>query len=669
MKYLGCAYYPEYWGRERFEVDAKLMKEAEINVVRIGEFAWSRMEPEEGNYTLEWLHECIETFEMYNIDIIMCTPTAAPPAWLTFAYPDTLLVKKDGSKSEHGARRHYCYSSDTYIRHTQAIVEKLSFELSRHKNIIAWQIDNEPDFAESGICYCETCQSKFQAWLKTKYKTINELNKKWRTGFWSMDYTDWRQVRLGLLDGQHYTSRALDTRRFASMQLANYILLQKEIIKKNQPTTIVSTNLNGSIFCDVNFNIIFSQMDIAMKDLYFDICTMDKNALILDQFRSFKLRKNFWITETGAGMCGNGKPSNKDQFKAWMWSSFVRGADAYVVFRWRTCLSGQEQELEGILEHSGHPGHRYKKVQSAFSEMKEISSKIGSIPFLKADVAIIHDYDVMWGYKSASISKEIDYENNFSAIYKELYKKSIPVDILNIDSCIDGYKLIILPSLVIIDEKFAEKLKHYVEKGGTLFAQGQIGMRDRNFNYIDTKGPKYLNDLLGINIIGGMYLYSMTEVDESWSVRNYLKVDVNGFINDKNIAGKVSTWIGDIELKGAQKLLSFSESDYKNQPILTQNQFGSGVSIYAAAITFEESLFEEIFSYLIIKSKINCYRDIPMHVEIIERDNYLFIINHLNKEVTINVERGKTAILGDYSTDGTLKIKPYGVTILELTIK
>jgi len=262
MKYLGCAYYPEYWGRERVEIDARLMQEANINIVRIGEFAWSRMEPEEGVFTLDWLHECVQTLGRYGINVIMCTPTATPPVWLTSAYPDTLLVSVDGRRLEHGGRRHYCYSSDTYLRHTTRIVDKLTLEFSKYKNVVGWQIDNEPDLGETGGCYCENCQAKFQAWLKNRYHSVQELNKRWATGFWSMDYTDWRQVRLGLLDGAHYTSRALDTRRFFSEALGGYIMKQGELIKKIHPDAIVSTNLNGGTFTSLDYNKIYSTMDV-----------------------------------------------------------------------------------------------------------------------------------------------------------------------------------------------------------------------------------------------------------------------------------------------------------------------------------------------------------------------------------------------------------------------
>lgn len=478
-----------------------------------------------------------------------------------------------------------------------------------------------------------------------------------------MDYTDWRQVRLGFLDGQHYTSRALDTRRFFSYALGGYIIKQGEIIKKYHPESSVSTNLNGCVFTSLDYNKIYSTMDVAMKDLYFDISTMDTNIMIMDQFRSFKPGKKFWITETGAGMCGIGRPSHKEQFKAWMWSSFAHGADAYLVFRWRTCLSGQEQELEGMLEHSGYPGHRYKKVKDAFLEMREISVALGDMPLPSPEIAIIHDYDVMWQYQSNSTSKEIDYEKNFIRLYKELYAKQLLSDIIDTSTPLDKYKLVILPSLVIIDKDFAEKLERFIEEGGVVLAQGQIAMKDRNSNYLKELAPRFLQEALGINISGGMYLFSAVEVDESWTNRKNFTVKIAGKFGGINVSGVASVWMGDIELNGGTPLLTFREDDYEGQPAIVEKQTGRGTAVYVAAIGLDDKLFENLFEYVLQKAKIKFNKDIPVNVEIICRGKYTFVINHLQEEVKINFGGENLAILGEIN-NGEVCLKPYGVAIL-----
>ncbi len=665
MKYLGCVYYPEYWGRERVEIDAELMQAAGVNVVRVGEFAWCRMEPKDGVFTLDWLHECVQTLGRYGINVILCTPTATPPAWLTSSNPETCLVQANGSRMEHGARRHYCYSSETYARYTARIVEKLAVEFCKYANVVGWQVDNEPDLGETGGCYCECCQTKFRQWLQNRYGTIEMLNKQWATGFWSMDYTEWEQVRLAQTDGKHSSSRVLDTRRFFSDALSGFIVWQGQIIKSHAPSAVVSTNVNGSIFTALDYNKIFSSMDITMKDLYFDICTMERNVLILDQFRSYRPERKFWITETGAGMCGEGKPSTEDQFKAWMWSSYAHGADAYVVFRWRTCLSGQEQEIEGMLEHSGHPGPRYQKVKAAFHQMCDITAGLGELPPMQVCIAIVHDYDVMWGYQSCSNKNGIDYVNNLAGLYRELYKRQLAADIIPASAPMEKYSLVILPSLFMIDQDFAERLKAYVENGGTVLAQGQTGMRDRNCNYLAEQGPCWLQDLLGVKINGGMYLYSAVEVTESWTNTSRFSMELAGLLAGKSVAGDASVWVGDVELCGGTSLMTFSSEAYAGQPAVIEKQTGCGSAVTVVAATLNDALLGSLFEYILNKSGIPYRRGVPEHVEIIQRGKVLFAINHSREPVRIPLTGIQKMILGDGRPD-EIWLKPYGVVICKM---
>ncbi len=195
IKYRGVAWYPEFWPEERWDDDIRLMREAHINLVRIGEFAWTPMEPAEGRFDLGWLHRVVEKLGAAGIEVMLCTPTATPPAWLTNAYPDTLLVTKEGKRAVHGGRRHYCPTSPTYRRHVERITERLASEFSRHANVTSWQIDNELG-PESGECYCQSCADGFRAWLQRRYGTLERLNAAWQTRFWSVVYTDWSEVDI-----------------------------------------------------------------------------------------------------------------------------------------------------------------------------------------------------------------------------------------------------------------------------------------------------------------------------------------------------------------------------------------------------------------------------------------------------------------------------------------
>jgi beta-galactosidase len=401
MEHLGCAYYPEYWGVERVETDAKLMREANINMARIGEFAWCRMEPEEGRFDLAWLHRSIEILGRYGVDVLMCTPTATPPAWLNAAYPDVCLVRADGTRAVHGYRRHYCTTSPTYRDHSARITDELSRELSRHGNVVAWQLDNEFG-PEMSYCHCEHCQSRFRTWLRERYGSVAELNRRWATGFWSMDYTEWNQIRLSCARDE-YASRTLDTKRFWSAMTIEYAMAQAAIVRRNHVNALVTTNGMGPLHSPIDYYELFGLLDVACDDLYFDISTQDANVAAMHMYRSLKPGKRFWVTETGSGALDHNRPPRAEQFRAWAYSALAHGSDAHLVFRWRTCLSGQEQELQGILEHSGEPRHRYRAVKECFTELASLRERFAELPLPKVRVAIVFDYQTQWAYESCRV--------------------------------------------------------------------------------------------------------------------------------------------------------------------------------------------------------------------------------------------------------------------------
>jgi beta-galactosidase len=90
------------------------MEAAGIRMVRIGEFAWSSMEPQEGRYELDWVERAIAKAAAHHIFVVLGTPTDAPPAWLTGKYPETLRVDETGRRAEHGERRQFSYTSPKY---------------------------------------------------------------------------------------------------------------------------------------------------------------------------------------------------------------------------------------------------------------------------------------------------------------------------------------------------------------------------------------------------------------------------------------------------------------------------------------------------------------------------------------------------------------------------
>ena len=229
--YIGAAYYPEVWPREAVDDEIAKMKEVGINCVRVGEFAWSRMEPEEGTFCLDWLQEVCDKMYAAGIAVILCTPSATPPKWLTDKYPETLNVQSGGIPSQFGGRCHVCKSSPVMREKNRLIIERMAQLLGRHPSVIGWQLDNEIFHYGDG-CFCPLCQKRFKEYLKKKYGTVGALNESWKTARWSLTYDSFEAVIPPRRDTWNHPSLVAEWLRFQDETIVSYIREQAETVRK-----------------------------------------------------------------------------------------------------------------------------------------------------------------------------------------------------------------------------------------------------------------------------------------------------------------------------------------------------------------------------------------------------------------------------------------------------
>ena len=214
---LGVDYYPDQTPETLWDEDARMIAETGFTNVRVAEFAWSLMEPSEGKFDFAWLHRSVLTLQKHGIQVILGTPSAAPPPWLTEKYPDVLMVNDQGLTVYPGGRRFTCPTNKVYRRLSLAIATEMARSFADTPGVIGWQIDNEFTLQKWARCYCKFCRAGFQDWLRGKYGTLDEINKKWGTAFWSQIYTDFSQIPVPLpSNGDPNPGLALDYDRYQS---------------------------------------------------------------------------------------------------------------------------------------------------------------------------------------------------------------------------------------------------------------------------------------------------------------------------------------------------------------------------------------------------------------------------------------------------------------------
>ena len=424
---LGTAWYPEQWPESRWDDDLTLMQQAGIRMVRVGEFAWSRMEPSEGHYDLDWLDHAVTAAAKHGIYTVVGTPTAAPPAWLTQKYPETLRVDEEGHRAEHGNRQQFNFANPKYREFARKIAEQMAKRFGHNPWVLGWQIDNE----YSDISFDPDTKAQFQQWLKARYGTLDNLNTRWTTSYWSETIFDWSQIPIQTKEGN--PGLLLAWKRFVSDTWRSYQKNQLDAIRANSDSRqFITTNTMGW-YDGFDHYVVEKDLDLAAWDDYVGQGHLDpaRNGFAHDLTRGFK-NKNFWVMETQPGSV-NWAPVNnsldKGEVRAMAWHAVGHGADVVSYWQWRSALNGQEQYHGTLVGADGTPVPLYAEAQQIGREFAKAEPALAGTS-VKSEVAILHSYDSRWAIDWQRHNKNYDPAAELVSYYRPLRAVSQSIDVV-----------------------------------------------------------------------------------------------------------------------------------------------------------------------------------------------------------------------------------------------
>ena len=478
---LGVCYYPEQWPRSMWADDAKRMAELGITHVRIAEFAWSRMEPRAGEFVWEWLDEAIETLAAAGLKLVLGTPTASPPKWLIDAYPDVLPVRADGVRWNFGSRRHYDISSDIYRRECVRFVTAMAQRYGRNPAIVAWQTDNELGCHDTVPSYSAAALKRFQAWLQHRYESVSALNEAWGNVFWSMEYSSFDAIELpNLTPTDANPIHLLDFRRFMSDEVASFHREQIEVLRPHAPHADLLHNFMGFFTTFDHYRFAEDNaIDVAAWDSYPIARTEsialpeeqkaryartahpDVSAFDHDRYRAIGGGR-FWVMEQQAGPVNwaswNPVPA-KSMVRLWAYEAFAHGAELVSYFRWRQCPFAQEQMHSGLNLPNNELSPGGVEVQQAAREIaaSKALSELGAPTH--AATAIVFDYETQWMFEIQRHGKTFDYQMLAFDYYEALRELGLDVDIVSSKADLSSYRLVVVPSLAVIDETLVSQIE------------------------------------------------------------------------------------------------------------------------------------------------------------------------------------------------------------------
>ncbi len=671
--YYGAAYYPEHWPEERWETDAQLMQAAGFSLVRMGEFAWTKMEPEEGRYDFGWLQRAIELLQRYGIRTVLGTPTAAPPKWLVDRHPDIYPIDFKGHLKGYGHRRYYCYNNHNLRHHVARLVEAMGRTFGRHPAVAGWQIDNELGCVDTVRCFCENCRRDFHTWLRARYADIDDLNEQWGTVFSNQTYRSFDDIILPTYGPiqLHNPGLELDFRRFSSDSVLRFLDLQVESLRRHVDGQLITTNLMQS-FTQIDYHRMAKNLDILGFDIYPITAPAyppdhAMSAFEYDMVRGAGDNKPYWVLEMQSGAPGGDvirKGPKPGELARWAWQAIAHGADALVFFRWRTCSFGLEEFWHGILDHDGRENRRYQEVR-AFGQRLQKLRPLFCGTSLSASVALVYSYDNDWVFEIQPQIRGFKYREQVIRTYAALNHSNIPVEIVSMGADLSRFQLVILPNLIMPHPDFTVKLEAFVRSGGTVLLDFRAGAKLWN-NRMDENGlPGAFRRLLGLRVVE----YGVLNPDEQLPLTWHKPAMASPSSADGQLeCGFGERWFEVLELEGAEVLASYASDYMAGTPAAAVHRFGDGVAYYLGT-ELSPALYAAFLRALCAELRIDpvLCRPVP-GVEVIRRSNstqdLFVVINHNGITATIELQTPQCCEETGETVSAVLSLQPNEVRIL-----
>ncbi|MDJ0946555.1 MAG: beta-galactosidase [Kiloniellales bacterium] len=512
---LGVCYYPEHWPEERWPTDAAMMREVGISVVRIGEFAWSRLEPEPGGLCLDWLARAIDTLQAAGLEVVLGTPTACPPKWLVDRMPEMLAVDREGRPRGFGSRRHYCFSHPGYREESARIVTALAEAFGSHPALVAWQTDNEYGCHDTVLSYSAAALDGFRAWCAARYGTVEALNRAWGNVFWSMAYRAFDEVGLpNLTVTEANPAHELAFRRYASEAVVSFNRRQVEIIRRHSPGRDVLHNFMGG-FTGFDHFALSADLDVATWDSYplghlerdlrdddrkrryLKVGDPDFQAFHHDLYRACG-RGRWWVMEQQPGAV-NWAPHNPipapGAVRLWAQEAFAAGAEVVSFFRWRQAPFGQEQMHEGLLLPDGRPNEAFEVVAALAREFAALGAPD---PLSRAPVALVFDYESAGAWEIQPQGRGFRYLDLCLLFYRVLRQLGLAVDVVPATAeAVSGRALVIVPGLFAEDPALAAALG---AAGQRVLLGPRSGSKTKEFQIPESLPPGAFRSLIPLTV-------------------------------------------------------------------------------------------------------------------------------------------------------------------------
>lgn len=657
----GVYYYPEAWQPAQWERDIKRMKELGFDFVHMAEFAWAKMEPTEGRYDFSWLDACVAYCQKYGLKVVLCTPSPCPPAWLATKHPEIMIVNEDGSRWEHGSRLGTAYTHPVYQQYLAKIIDQLGMRYGKNTAVMGWQLDNEPHYGNL-YDYSPHALNQFRIWLQAKYKNnLDSLNFAWGRGFWSIDISDWAQIKLPnsktkSLDASPHA--LLDFQLFNAEELAKGLRWQAQRLRKwTENRQWITTNYAYMKFLpSVDLFLNRSDLDFSSHTMYLTNTYLNyaKDPLGFRLGSGMELAFAQELAQSMSGQTGimelqpgqinwgsyNSLPYT-GAVRMWVWHAFGLGEKFVCTYRYRQPLAGSEQYHHGVMQTDGITlsagGKEFVQAVNEIAGLKK-RPKVVDPEAEGRKVAFLWKQANVFDLQNFKHTQQWDTWQHYFTYYEALKTMGCKVTFLEEKDDFDpkSYPFLIAPSYQLMDWKLVQKLKTYVEKGGNLVLSCRSGQKDPNGHLWEGKWQQPILDLIGAEVVavdqlppGTVEKVKMQDDLFDWSVwADVLKIQSKPFFGSP-----------------AESWASYSGQIYNQAPAVIHRNIGKGSVTYLGVWSESRELELQVLRKL-FTARGATILNLPRYVFVDFRDGYGVAVNYTSQKVTIPVKPGKNIIYG-----------------------
>ena len=671
MIWYGCDYNPEQWDAATIDEDLRLMREAGVNLVTLGVFAWAIIEPAPGEYRFEWLDDLIDRLGEAGIAVDLATASASTPAWLGDLDPELASIDEYGRRRSGGTRGHHCPSSAVYRSASRRLTAELARRYASNPTVVMWHSGNE--FGGAAACFCGRCRTQFVGWLRRRYGELDALNDAWGTAFWSLRLGSWDQIQPpGATSDFGNPAQHLDWNRFRSDLLLDQFTAERDLIKAVAPHARVMTNFMG-LFRGLDYWKWARAEDLVTDDTYpdpNDPCGARDNALHVDLMRSLAEGKELIILEQAVGAVqwrDVNTPKRPGQFRLWSMQAVARGAQGICQFQWRASIRGAETFHSGMVGHAGPVGPRWAEVVGLGGDLATIETAVGDR--VEAGVAIMLDWNSLWARREAHGPDADAPDGELRRWHAAFFELGIPTDFVAVDSDLDAYRLLVLPSHFLVSESTARRIAAFVAAGGHVVGTHLTGVVDDSLGVHPSGYPGPLSELFGVRVLEHWPLTEMAlPVPGAARISAAVGSPHPGRIvrgdGDSELAyARFAEHVHLLDLEPrAEAVATFVGGDLEAAPAITSRAHGAGRATYLAASLDEASLIATAGRLAADAGIGPTLPDLPPGIEAVRRGRYLFLLNHGDLEQAVDVTAARVAD----PEDGRVRVAPRDVRIIAL---